>query len=306
MRLFCITLLLAGVVFGQAPPPAPQTTPTNPFGGADVPDDKVVATIGGTPYTAKQMREFIQSLPEQARQRISVDPATLLPQVFMTRYLASEAKKNQLDKKSPTKEELEFNINVFLANVMVNDYNNSILISSEEQQKYYNDHASDYEQAKVRVIYVAFSSGEAKSEKKVLTEAEAKAKIEDLRKRLQAGGDFAVLAKENSDDKESAEKGGEWGVIKRTSKFPDEVKNAVFKTKAGEVTEPIRQANGFYLIKVDEFTKQPFAEVEQQIFAQMRQERFAAHMAELQKKFTFEADDPSYFPQHKSATPASH
>src|SRR5258708_37881072 len=93
------------------------------------------------------------------------------------------------------------------------DYGNHIAIPTAEQQKYYREHSDQFEQAKVRGIYVAFTSGQVKSDVKARTEAEAKPRIEDLRKQLMDAADSAKLAKETAKDKEAAEIGAEWSTI---------------------------------------------------------------------------------------------
>jgi len=295
MRFFGVALFFSGVVFGQLTPP-PQLP--------KVPDDAVVATIDGKKYTAGEVRAMTSALPPQAMKAMTADPAAVMQQLFMLKYLAAEAEKQSLDKESPVKEQLELQRVQSLAQVEMNKYRSMIAIVPDDQKKYYQDHAADYQQAKVRVIYIPFSSGQVKSEKKVLTEAEAKAKIEDLRKQLLAGADFATLAKENSEEKESAAKGGEWGVVKRNSNQPADVKNAIFSLKTGGISEPVRQPNGFYLFKVDEFTTQPYEEVDSQIADKLRQERFDAWLKGIQSRFTVKVENPDFFPR-RTAPPAS-
>ena len=235
---------------------------------------------------------------------MTIDPASVLQQIFLIKHLAAEAEKHGLDKESPVKEQLELQRANFLANMEMNKYRSMIPVIPDDQKKYYQEHVADYQQAKVRVIYIPFSSGQAKPDTKVLKEAEAKAKIEDLRKQLLAGVDFATLAKVNSEEKESAAKGGEWGVVKRTSNQPADVKNAIFSLKAGGISEPVRQANGFYLFKVDEFTTQAYEELESQIGDKLRQDRFDAWLKELQNRFTVKVENQDFFP-HRPAPPAS-
>ncbi len=299
MRVFCIAVLWCGFAFAQLPqvPQLPQQ--------AVIPDDKVVATVDGKQYTAGQIRAMEAGLPPQGQQAFAMNPAGALQQLLMTRHLAEEAEKQQLDKESPYKEQLEYQREFFLATTEINKYANAGIIHGEDQEKYYKDHPEDFEQAKVRVIYIAFSSGQVKSEKKALTEAEAKAKAQDLRKQLQAGADFAQLARQYSEDKESAAKGGEWGLIKRSSRLPEDVKSAVFALKPGEVSQPLKEPNGFYLIKLDEFSKQPYNDVSSQIADKLRQERLQDFMKDLQKRFTVKVEDPDFFP-HQPAAPASH
>jgi parvulin-like peptidyl-prolyl isomerase len=131
--------------------------------------------------------------------------------------------------------------------------------------------------------------------KKSLTEAEAKRKIEDLRKKLDSGADFAQLAKENSDDKESAEKGGEFPPLKQNSAYPEAIKKAVFELKPGQISQPLRQPNGFYLIRLDELRTQPYEEVRVQIYEEMKRKEFNEWMQGLQKRYEVKVENPDFF-----------
>ena len=271
---------------------------------ANVPDDSVVATVNGKKYTAGEVRALTEKLPPQQRQFMMINPANGLEQILTYQYLASDAEKQGIDKQSPYKEELELQRTLALAQADMNVYRAKIAIPGEEQQKYYQDHATDFQQAKVSIIYIAFSGGRVKSDIKVLNEDEAKAKIEKLRQQLVAGADFATLAKENSDDKESAAKGGEFGIVKQTSNQPAAVKKAIFSLKPGGISEPVRQANGFYIFKVDELTTQPYSEVSAQINETMRQEKYNEWFHGIQSRFKVKVENPDFFPR-PSAPPAS-
>ncbi|MBI2680432.1 MAG: peptidylprolyl isomerase [Candidatus Solibacter usitatus] len=82
-------------------------------------------------------------------------------------------------------------------------------------------------------------------------EAKIKAKAEDLLKQIKAKGDFAELAKKNSEDTTSARKGGEldWIVRGQTVKpFED----AAFSLKPGETSGLIKTEYGYHIIQVEE------------------------------------------------------
>ena len=79
----------------------------------------------------------------------------------------------------------------------------------------------------------------------------AKAKAEDLLKQIRNGGDFAELAKNNSDDPGSAAQGGDLGFFARDAMVP-EFEKTVFGMEIGEVSEPIRTQFGFHIIKLAE------------------------------------------------------
>lgn len=86
------------------------------------------------------------------------------------------------------------------------------------------------------------------------SEAEAKAKIERLKDRLDAGAKFADLAKLNSEDA-SAAKGGDLGWLSpgdTVAEFDD----AMAKLAPNQVSPPVRTSFGWHLIEVLERRKQ--------------------------------------------------
>lgn len=77
------------------------------------------------------------------------------------------------------------------------------------------------------------------------------------------GEDFAQLAMENSDDLGSKAEGGDLGAIEK-GVFDPTFESAVFALQAGEVSEPVRGAEGWHVIKLRELvagSARPFEEV---------------------------------------------
>jgi hypothetical protein len=307
MKLFVVLALSAALVCGQSPQPpkiapgtpaqiipAPQPAPATP---AAIAPDSIVLEAGGKKYTAAEIDKLIESLPPQYHQAAKTTPPAL-SQVFLIKRLVDDAEKSGLDKKSPYKEQLEYNRMQLLAQAVLNEYGNHLVITPEDQEKYYKANADKFKQAKVRVIYLSFNPTPDKAGpdgKKLLTEAEAKAKIEDLRKQIVAGADFGKLARENSDDKTSAVKDGDFGIMKQSSTYPEPIKAAVFGLKAGEVSQPVRQPNGFYLIRVDEIIVQPLQEVATDIYQTVKQERLNDYIKTLQAQYQVKVENPAYF-----------
>ncbi|MBS0192998.1 MAG: peptidylprolyl isomerase [Proteobacteria bacterium] len=82
-----------------------------------------------------------------------------------------------------------------------------------------------------------------------VTAEQAKAKIDAFRAQVLAGGDFGALAKKDSDDTETRDKGGDMGW------FPAEgwgtaVSLQVQKLKDGEVSEPFQSDVGWHVLKL--------------------------------------------------------
>jgi peptidyl-prolyl cis-trans isomerase D len=120
--------------------------------------------------------------------------------------------------------------------------------SQQEIQQYYDAHKSEYtvpEQARARHILIKVAPGaDAK------TDAAAKAKAEDILKQVQAGGNFADLAKKNSDDPGSKDTGGELGFAQRGKMVP-EFDNAIFTQKVGDA-KIVKTQYGYHIVQVEE------------------------------------------------------
>ena len=81
-------------------------------------------------------------------------------------------------------------------------------------------------------------------------DAKAAAEAADLLKQIQAGGDFAALAKAHSSDTGSAENGGDLGWAGRDVYVP-EFADKLFSMKQGEVSEPVKTQFGYHIIRLD-------------------------------------------------------
>jgi peptidyl-prolyl cis-trans isomerase C len=313
MKCLLLSVLFSAFVYCQTPP-APKITPGTPAppqpqapdapapatAAPPVAPDTVVLESNGKKYTAADVDKMIASLPPQIQQNARMQPQ-IFGQLFVYQQLAEDAEKAGLDKQEPWKSALEFQRMQTLANAQLTTHSNTIQVTTEDEQAYYQKNPDKYRQAKVRVIYISFNPAPDKTgaqANKLPTEAEAKAKIEDLRKQILAGADFGKLARENSNDEASAAKDGDFGIIKRGSSYPDAVKNAVFALQAGQVSEPLRQPNGFYLIRVDQFTMEPFDDVHTQIFQEVKQQRFNEWVSAIQAQYKVKVENPAYFTPH--------
>ncbi len=308
MKSLATTLLFSALLWGQTAPPAPvvpgtpappvQAAPEAPAPAPPVTPETIVAEVGGKKMTAAEVDKLFEGLPPQMQQSVHMQPARALTTVLMLRYLAEEAEKAGLDKQPPWKDSLEFQRMTILYQAEMNDYKDKIQISPEDQDKTYKENPDRFKQVKVKVIHLSFSATPDKpgpDGKKVFSEAEAKAKAEELRKQILAGEDFGKLARENSDDKSSADKDGDFGTISHNSPYPPPVKTAVFALKQGEVSEPVKQANGFYLIRADSVVIQPYNEVRPQIIEELKQARFNEWMRGIQERFAIKVENPGYF-----------
>ena len=100
--------------------------------------------------------------------------------------------------------------------------------------------ASGVQQTHVRHILVRAREG--------LSEAEARDRLKKLRAQIEAGADFAEVAKANSEDS-SASKGGDLGWVAAGDTVP-EFERVMNSLKDGEVSQPIQTPFGWHLVQV--------------------------------------------------------
>jgi parvulin-like peptidyl-prolyl isomerase len=175
----------------------------------------------------------------------------------------------------PHAERLKYNRDVYLYQAMIGFKDLDVSVSYDDQLKYYNEHQKEFSEAKVRLIYVAFSNNPAPTDnpkaKKYPTEAEAEKKAAELAKKIRAGADFVKLAKEETDDPAGKETGGEYPNIKPDDNtVPGPIRTAVFSLKPGEITDPLKQANGFYIVRLEKFEVPEFPKVKDDIFRKLK------------------------------------
>ena len=80
-------------------------------------------------------------------------------------------------------------------------------------------------------------------------EAQTKAAIDSLRAQIQAGGDFAALARKNSDDASSVVGGGDLDWVNKGG-LPREMEVVIDAMEVGELSEPFRTDMGWHIAEV--------------------------------------------------------
>lgn len=317
-----LALCLAATLCAQTPAPKPQQPQFQPIPGAPgqtpaapapaapstpLTPETVVVTVNGKSYTKQQIDDRMKELPPNTPTNENT-----VGRLILVDFLSGEAKKLGLDQKSPYKESLQSNMRQYMANAVVQDENTHIRLTEAELTSYYEAHQDEFESVKISAIYIGYTPNlkadqagkpgpDGKPQK---TDLQAKAKADALVKQLRAGGaDFAKLAKENSDDKASAEKGGEFATIRRSDKYPDTIKNAIFKLKPGEISDPVAQSPGFYIFRLDARNIQPYKDVQEQVFSKVRGQKFDTWMKGIQTRMKPEMLRKDYF-TGKPAEPA--
>lgn len=87
------------------------------------------------------------------------------------------------------------------------------------------------------------------SPNELLNDAQARDRLIALAQQIEEGADFAELAKEHSDDKNSGSQGGDLGWAE-AGKFVPEFDAALDQMQPGQISEPVRSAFGWHLIEL--------------------------------------------------------
>jgi parvulin-like peptidyl-prolyl isomerase len=102
------------------------------------------------------------------------------------------------------------------------------------------------ERARVQRILIRISPGASDVEKR-----RALRTAQEIKKKIEGGADFGAVAKEESEDPESAARGGDIGFVLRGVAAP-ELEKVVFSANVGDVSAPVLTDIGYQIIRVSE------------------------------------------------------
>jgi peptidyl-prolyl cis-trans isomerase C len=195
----------------------------------------------------------------------------LKDEIIMREILAQEATARGFAATASYKDQVELARQTILIRELLADQQKKIAVSDAE----------------IKAEFDKFSAANAKefraSHILVDKEDEAKAILESLKK----GGNFAEIAKKQSKDSGSGEKGGDLDWATASSYVP-EFSNAMAKLTKGQTTEtPVKSQFGYHIIRLDDVREAElpkFDEIKPQIKQQLEQQRMAKYTEELRRK----------------------
>jgi peptidyl-prolyl cis-trans isomerase C len=263
-----------------------------------VPEEEINAYYLGHP---KEFDDFLQGNPRAAQNAQGPQRDELKKQLGEFKVVADRARKDGLDREDLTRLQILLTRSQALAGAYLGDLqkNADKLVADGDVDQYYKDHPNDFDEVHVRHILIstqpkpdAEDDSDAKDSKdkkpaekpKTLTKDEARKKAEDLLARARKGEDFAKLAKENSDDPGSKDKGGEYDFFGHGKMVP-EFEKAAFALKPGEISEPVETQFGYHIIKLEErraaASPDTDQKVRQQIVDKLKQDKLEAKIDEI-------------------------
>jgi len=243
--------------------------------------------VGDEKITKAQFDMILATIPpqQQAQAQTPKGRRELADKLAEILALAQEAKAQKLDQAPKVQTQIMIAMDQLLANVMYRDFAENGKADDAMLHAYYDAHKTEWEEVKARHILIRFNGSKMPlaEGKKDLTEAEALAKITDLRAKIVAGADFAAVAKENSDDTGSGANGGDLGSFGRGAMVPEFDKEA-FLLPVGQMSQPVKSQFGYHLIKVEAHSAKPFDEVKATIAKRMPEEIAKKSLSDLKAK----------------------
>ncbi|PKU22451.1 peptidylprolyl isomerase [Telmatospirillum siberiense] len=238
-------------------------------------DGEPIGRIGDTEISTGELRAYLDQLPQQQRAALSGDPA-LLSQVIHV-YLAErmalkEAKARKFDERPEVKVSLEKAREHALTELYLRSVTKvpADFPSEAELQSAYEANKAAFvapRQIRLAQIFVSAPRG-----------SKASSKLDEVQEKLKArGADFSALARDYSDNKPEAAKGGEIGWLADPQLLPA-IAQALSTLSPGMVTAPIRLDDGWHIVKLLEIKAAgtqplPLAEVRKSLVEQMRNQK---------------------------------
>lgn len=224
------------------------------------PDNTVVGTVDGKPVTKYELMKTMwfwnaptvlqdilnQKMINQAAEKASVQ----LTWNELQGKIQESLKRMGMDTVKQLLNQFRITNNRFLSGTKV-----SALAEKTVQKDIPVTDAEYAEWIKARHILIMFPNDETDQAKK---EEAAKAKIDEIAAKVNAGEDFAKLADEFSEDPgnniNNVKNGGDLGWFSR-GRMVQDFENKAFEMKAGEVSEAVKTSYGYHLIKVEKLGK---------------------------------------------------
>ncbi len=256
-----------------------------PAAAQDAPEDTVVATLNGEPITATDLAlaaaEFGDQLGQVPPERRD---AALLDLVINIRLASAAAKQAGLEKEPAVVRRLDLAADRTLYSEYLRTKFIAAVTEDAVKARFEKELADFVPEDEVHARHIL-----------VKTEQEANAIID----RLDAGENFADIAKEVSLDPGSGQSGGDLGFFKR-GQMVKPFEEAAFSLEPGTYTKkPVQSDFGWHVILVEEVRKEPpptFETEAQRIQQEMIRETFDATIQALR-------EDAKIEPVKAAATP---
>ena len=213
-------------------------------------------------------------------EKVKLDVVPVTPEAFKSQVTVSDAEIAAAFETSKERYRIGEKRKIKYALLNVDQVRQTISVPETEIAALYQQNMSQYQTpAQVRASHILFKI-EGKDENAVKTKAE-----EVLKLAKAPGADFAALAQKYSEDESNSGIGGELDYFGR-GRMVAEFEQAAFAMKSGEISDLVKTAFGFHIIKVmdnkPESTR-PLAEVRTELEDQLKWQKAQAEAEKIAK-----------------------
>ncbi len=248
----------------------------------DLVRNQLLSAIQGSEFTLPSEIELQSKLLTQTR---DIKTLTLSLADFSKKVQLTDEEIQKYYEENPAQFTRPEQVKVAYIELSAQDLKDKITVTDDEVQKYYNEHLDKY------------STSEQREVSHILVQGDDEAKAQAILDELNAGADFATLAKEKSEDIGSSEEGGSLGWIERGVMDPAFEEAAFGLKNVGDTTSLVKSDFGYHIIKLDAIKPsetKPLAEVKDEIIAELKDQTAVDEFYNLQnelEKVAFEYPD---------------
>jgi len=304
-RVLSLVLLLGlgvGIARAQAPAASkaatpPASKPAAATASAVESPNTVVLKVGNKKFTKADLDFLIDSMNPQARHALASQGKKPLGEQFSALVILSEeAQKRQLDKTPAFQQKLALETEQLEAQAAYDEIVQQAKVSPEEVNQYYSAHTDEFDQVMVRQVVVRKRAANATSGPGI-PEADAKSRVEAIRKALTAGTDIKKVTEDFKapgdiiiePDPRAVRHGG----------MRPDMEKAVFALKDGEATDVFDLGQALAFFQVTGKSHAELKDVSAQVEQKLQKEKVDTAVEDLKKKTTVWMDD-----QYFAAPPA--
>ena len=261
-------------------------------------EEPVIAMINGRSITQAEFDIRWEELSQATRARYDKEGGKrrFLDELIMRELLMQEARKQGLDQSDEIREKtLRYREQLILDELLKDRIKTKVEVTKEELDAYLEKHANQLlANPKVQVSVMLLPNVYA---------------AKDLKRQVEAGGNFTRFALRYSIDERSRAKGGDLGPYRKGLLEP-ELDALIPSLHPGALSDPIKTDKGYYLMKVsplepeilqaDQATRE---RLRQELLAEKRRKRLDDVFAELRTGATIRMADAARYVTDEPARP---
>jgi parvulin-like peptidyl-prolyl isomerase len=233
------------------------------FGCGQNRDKAVVANVNDDAITVAEFRRALlreYQSPARIDTLSLADKRAVLDRLIDESLIAQAARARRLDQDPQIQRKVENFRKTALVSELIERQVIDKIITEGKLRDFYRKYAGEL---RLRYIMLRVPPGDPVAEER------ARAAIQALWRRAQAGESFAKLAREASEDGNTAAKGGDLGYV-RWGDLPADFQEQAFALDVGELSTPIRGKSGYYLLKLEKKVRGSFEEEKPRIKWQLK------------------------------------